>query len=54
MWGRNDRIVPVGGAYEYEQLIPDSRSVIFEDTGHVPMIERPALFNRLLEDFLAE
>jgi pimeloyl-ACP methyl ester carboxylesterase len=54
VWGRNDRIVPVGGAYRYEQLIPGSRRMIFEDTGHVPMIERPALFNRLLEDFLAE
>ena len=54
VWGRNDRIVPVGGAYRYEQLIPNSRRVIFEDTGHVPMIERPALFNRLLDDFLNE
>ena len=54
VWGRDDRVVPVGGAYRYEQLIPNSRRVIFEDTGHVPMIERPALFNRLLEDFLAE
>ena len=54
VWGRNDRIVPVGGAYRYEQLIPNSRRVIFEETGHVPMIERPALFNRVLEDFLAE
>jgi pimeloyl-ACP methyl ester carboxylesterase len=54
MWGRSDRIVPVGGAYRYEELIPDARRVIFEDTGHVPMIERPVLFNRLLEDFLNE
>jgi pimeloyl-ACP methyl ester carboxylesterase len=54
VWGRNDRIVPVGGAYRYEQLIPNSRRVIFEETGHVPMIERPALFNRVLEDFLSE
>jgi pimeloyl-ACP methyl ester carboxylesterase len=54
VWGRNDRIVPVGGAYRYEELIPDSRRVIFEETGHVPMIERPALFNRVLEDFLSE
>jgi pimeloyl-ACP methyl ester carboxylesterase len=54
VWGRNDRIVPVGGAYRYEELLPHSRRVVFEDTGHVPMIERPALFNRLLEDFLNE
>jgi pimeloyl-ACP methyl ester carboxylesterase len=54
VWGRDDRIVPVGGAYEYERLIPGSRRVIFEDTGHVPMIERPAAFNQLLEEFLTE
>ena len=53
VWGRDDRIVPVGGAFEYERLIPDSRRVIFEETGHVPMIERPARFNQLLEDFIA-
>ena len=53
VWGRDDRIVPVGGAYRYERLIPGSQRVIFEETGHVPMIERPALFNRVLEDFLA-
>jgi pimeloyl-ACP methyl ester carboxylesterase len=52
VWGRDDKIVPVGGAYEYERLISNSRRVIFEDTGHVPMIERPALFNRLVEDFV--
>jgi pimeloyl-ACP methyl ester carboxylesterase len=54
VWGSNDRVVPVSGAYEYEQLIPGSRRVIFEDTGHVPMLERPARFNQLLEEFLAE
>jgi pimeloyl-ACP methyl ester carboxylesterase len=35
-------------------LIANSQRVIFEDTGHVPMIERPALFNRVLEDFIAQ
>jgi pimeloyl-ACP methyl ester carboxylesterase len=54
VWGRNDRIVPVAGAYEYEQLIPNARRVIFEDTGHVPMLERPARFNRLVEEFFDE
>ncbi len=53
VWGRNDRIVPVTGAYEYERLIPGSRRIVFEDTGHVPMIERPARFNALLDEFLS-
>ena len=30
-----------------------ARKVLFEDTGHMAMLERPAAFNALLEDFLA-
>jgi pimeloyl-ACP methyl ester carboxylesterase len=54
VWGDKDRTVPLEGADEYERLIPGSRKVIMRDTGHVPMVERPARFNSLLEDFLAE
>jgi pimeloyl-ACP methyl ester carboxylesterase len=53
VWGRNDEIVPVEDAYEYERLIPGAQRVIFEDTGHVPMLERPARFNRLLDEFIS-
>jgi pimeloyl-ACP methyl ester carboxylesterase len=28
--------------------------VIFVDTGHLPQLERPVRFNRILETFLAE
>jgi pimeloyl-ACP methyl ester carboxylesterase len=54
VWGRDDRLVPVRDADTFEQLIPDARKVVFADTGHVAMMERPARFNRLLLDFLAE
>jgi pimeloyl-ACP methyl ester carboxylesterase len=54
VWGRNDMIVPVGDAARYERLIgANARVEIFEDTGHVPMIERPSRFNALLDEFLA-
>jgi pimeloyl-ACP methyl ester carboxylesterase len=54
VWGRNDIIVPVGDAARYERLIgPNAHKVIFEDTGHVPMLERPRRFNALLDEFLA-
>jgi pimeloyl-ACP methyl ester carboxylesterase len=53
VWGDRDLTVPVSAAHEFARLIPDSEKVIFEDTGHVPMIERPARFNALLEQFLA-
>ena len=52
VWGEKDFLVPVKDAHKFDELIPDSRLIIYDDTGHVPMIERPALFNRLLEDFL--
>ncbi len=54
VWGRNDWIVPPRDAKEFERLIPRSRRVMLDDTGHVPMLERPARFNALLEEFLAQ
>jgi pimeloyl-ACP methyl ester carboxylesterase len=54
VWGRNDMLVPVEDAERFENLIGDNaHSVIFEDTGHLPMLERPTRFNELLAGFLA-
>jgi pimeloyl-ACP methyl ester carboxylesterase len=53
VWGRNDMLVPVGDAHEYEELIGENaRAVIFEDTGHLPMLERPSRFHDLVEEFI--
>lgn len=54
VWGENDRVIPVRDADVFAELIPNSRKVVFQDTGHVAMLERPAAFNALLRDFLAE
>lgn len=54
VWGAEDRVIPVSDASVFEELIPNSRKVIFEDTGHVTMLERPAAFNELLRKFVAE
>lgn len=54
VWGDEDRVIPVSDASVFEELIPDSHKVIFEDTGHMAMLERPGAFNRLLADFMAE
>jgi pimeloyl-ACP methyl ester carboxylesterase len=54
VWGRNDMLIPVADAEMFEHLIGDNaHSVIFEDTGHLPMLERPTRFNELLGSFLA-
>jgi pimeloyl-ACP methyl ester carboxylesterase len=54
VWGDSDRVITVSDADLYEQLIPDSRKVIFKDTGHLTMLERPDAFNALLTEFLKE
>ena len=54
VWGAEDHLVPVGDADEFARLIPNSRKVVWSQTGHVAMLERPAAFNRLLAAFLAE
>lgn len=53
-WGERDRLISVRDAELFAELIPRSRVVIFEDTGHMAMLERPAAFNALLRGFLAE
>jgi pimeloyl-ACP methyl ester carboxylesterase len=53
VWGLSDQVIPVAAAVSYHRRIPDSRLEIFERTGHVPQLERPLRFNRLLEEFLA-
>jgi pimeloyl-ACP methyl ester carboxylesterase len=53
VWGAKDPLVPVRDAWELGRLIPGSRVVVFRDTGHVAMFERPAAFNALVEEFLA-
>jgi len=54
VWGRNDMLVPVEDAEMFEHLIGDNaHSVVFDDTGHLPMLERPSRFNELLAGFIA-
>ena len=50
VWGEKDAIIPVRDADTFVELIKGARKVTFEDTGHVPMLERPRTFNACLED----
>ena len=52
--GEDDMLVPVGDADLFQEAIHGSRAVVLKDTGHVPMLERPETFNRLLVEFLDE
>jgi pimeloyl-ACP methyl ester carboxylesterase len=54
VWGADDQLVPVRDAYDFAELIGDSELIVYEDTGHVAMLERPERFNADLRAFLAE
>jgi len=54
VWGEKDRLVPVKDADVFEELISDSRKIIYKDTGHIVMMERPARFNADVSAFLHE
>ncbi|MBW3608026.1 MAG: alpha/beta hydrolase [Actinobacteria bacterium] len=54
IWGEKDLLVPVKDAAIFDELIPDSRKIIYEDTGHVSMMERPERFNSDVKAFLDE
>ncbi len=54
VWGSRDLLVPVKDAALFERLISDSRAVIYKDTGHLTMLERPARFNADVHAFLQE
>jgi pimeloyl-ACP methyl ester carboxylesterase len=53
VWGTHDTLVGVKHAHELEALIPSAEKVIFERTGHVPMLERPDRFNRVMAEFIS-
>lgn len=41
IWGRHDRVLDVSCTEAMADAIPDNKVVIFEDVGHLPMMECP-------------
>lgn len=49
---RQDKIMPPSGTPEVARLAPNSRLVWIERCGHLPMVERPDEYHRLVREFL--
>lgn len=54
IWGRHDRLIDVSCVAVLENGIGNSESVIFEETGHIPMIEKPKESGAVHLAFLAK
>jgi pimeloyl-ACP methyl ester carboxylesterase len=52
IWGRLDGIVPLQHGEALRTMLPHARLDVLERCGHLPMVEKPETFHRLLYDFL--
>ena len=54
VWGRNDILIPVEDAYEFQRLIgSNARLEIFDDTGPSRDARAPLALQRAAGDFIA-
>ena len=54
VWGERDRLVPTRLAQTWTDSIPDARLALIPGSAHVPMVENPSAFVRVVLDFLEE
>ena len=54
VWGLNDTITPPSVAHQFNTLIPNSNLKFIDKCCHAPMMERPKIFNKLIEPFIRE
>ena len=52
VWGRQDRILPLAVARQFEARLKHARLVVLDRVGHCAMFEAPGRFNRLALSFL--
>ncbi len=53
IWGRQDKLVPVKHAQVAAQTLPNVQVRIFENCGHIPMLEQPQIFGAEVYGFLS-
>jgi pimeloyl-ACP methyl ester carboxylesterase len=54
MWGEKDSWIPVINAYQFKDAISNSKLLIFDGAGHVPMEEIPEQSVREALSFLQQ
>lgn len=52
VWGCQDAITPLDSGEQYRRAIQGSRLVTIDDCGHMPEMEQPTEFARVVADFL--
>lgn len=52
VWGREDRLAPVGYVEDWQAALGDSQAVIIDDCGHIPQVEKLPETTAAVTDFL--
>jgi 2-hydroxy-6-oxonona-2,4-dienedioate hydrolase len=53
VWGKEDGLLPLSDGERFQKEITGSQLIVFEQCGHVPMVEKAMEFNAALLKFLA-
>lgn len=54
IWGRRDRVNPIGNKSEITAGLPEVELEVIEGAGHLPMLEKPDLVTEILHRFVGE
>jgi len=54
LWGDHDRVLHVSGADILNSIMPKASTVIMENVGHVPMLEKPEALAHFYLNFLGK
>jgi len=41
-------------AEDFQRILPDAKLVFLSQYGHAPMMEKPKVFNKILENFIID
>ena len=52
IWGNQDTVTPPEVAKEFNKLLPNSSLFWIDKCGHVPMMEHPQKFNKIMHNWL--
>jgi 4,5:9,10-diseco-3-hydroxy-5,9,17-trioxoandrosta-1(10),2-diene-4-oate hydrolase len=52
IWGKDDKLFSVEYGEAAARLIPNAKLHLIPNAGHLPLMDQPELFNRILDDFL--
>jgi pimeloyl-ACP methyl ester carboxylesterase len=53
VWGREDRIVPLECANQYQRAIPDATLRVIDDCGHFAHLDKPEILAAIVREFVS-